>query len=638
MARSTFGGFGGDQVSLDPVGNSGFYKAAANLPATGTFWSASTGGTQYTDLVDPGTGVALAGVSTDAHGHVIPFKGPDGIVEGWVDFGGGRFKVTAVDSGIFLPVVTLDGRYESQTHAASTYSAKSGRRVTVWDYSPVGDGSADDSTAVQNAINAAGAGGSVYLGKGTFGNGRFRCNSPITLLANQTIQGDLSSVTNTGVPTNELYFSGLTARTVTDGVLNSTTTITSATAAFVAGDVGSVVSGTGIPNGASIASVTNSTTAVLSVAATSTASGVSLTFSQVGITAAAGCTIRGLQVRGPGSATTCVGMNVGAVEATYDQAYFMSWGIGVQQTGTYYSRFNRVSWRSCGVGLKLNGCYNVGLLVPRFACLNETTTAWGTAIQADTVRPLSIYGGSIEEYGAGGGISITAGLSQVSLFGVYWESNATTSPVGIKANNLSSIGLTLYGNLVYLDGHANWINLASSTARITSKGHMFSCAVGSATTPTVYSMTTGSTRGEIGPDEWTGVVKTGVGFDGLVAGNTPGLTVVRPTGITGSDVILSGRAISQAQKTVTANYTVTLDDYTVIGNGTSITVTLPDPLSGVAKGRRFVVKNINSTSLTLVCSPGTRTIDGATSLTLTQWQMVTVETDFATGYLVVAKV
>jgi hypothetical protein len=63
--------------------------------------------------VDPGTGVALAGVSTDAHGHVIPFKGPDGITEGWVDFGSGRFKVTTVDSGIFLTPTAGDGRYES---------------------------------------------------------------------------------------------------------------------------------------------------------------------------------------------------------------------------------------------------------------------------------------------------------------------------------------------------------------------------------------------------------------------------------------------------------------------------------------------------------------------------------------------
>jgi hypothetical protein len=68
------------------------------------------------------------------------------------------------------------------------------------------------------------------------------------------------------------------ARTVTDAVLNSTTTVTSASANFAASDVGRSVTGQGVPSGATIASVTNSTTIVLSAAATSTTTGVTLTF------------------------------------------------------------------------------------------------------------------------------------------------------------------------------------------------------------------------------------------------------------------------------------------------------------------------------------------------------------------------
>jgi hypothetical protein len=67
-----------------------------------------------------------------------------------------------------------------------------------------------------------------------------------------------------------------TNRTVTDAVLNSTTTVTSATAAFVAADIGRIVSATGIPAGTTIANVTNGTTAVLAAAATASATGVSL--------------------------------------------------------------------------------------------------------------------------------------------------------------------------------------------------------------------------------------------------------------------------------------------------------------------------------------------------------------------------
>ena len=68
------------------------------------------------------------------------------------------------------------------------------------------------------------------------------------------------------------------SRTVTDGATtSSSTTITSATAAFVAGDVGTIITGGSIPVGATIASVTNGTTAVLSAAPTATATAVPFT-------------------------------------------------------------------------------------------------------------------------------------------------------------------------------------------------------------------------------------------------------------------------------------------------------------------------------------------------------------------------
>lgn len=66
-------------------------------------------------------------------------------------------------------------------------------------------------------------------------------------------------------------------RTVADGVLNSTTTVTSATAAFGPDDVGRFISGpAGIPALTFISSVTNATTIILSAAATATASSQTL--------------------------------------------------------------------------------------------------------------------------------------------------------------------------------------------------------------------------------------------------------------------------------------------------------------------------------------------------------------------------
>jgi HK97 family phage major capsid protein len=67
------------------------------------------------------------------------------------------------------------------------------------------------------------------------------------------------------------------SRFVADAVLNSSTTVTSATAAFTSADVGSFITGAGIPAGATIASVTNATTVVISAAATATATSVTIT-------------------------------------------------------------------------------------------------------------------------------------------------------------------------------------------------------------------------------------------------------------------------------------------------------------------------------------------------------------------------
>lgn len=69
----------------------------------------------------------------------------------------------------------------------------------------------------------------------------------------------------------------------TDGVTtSSSTTLTSASAAFTSADVGRTISGSGIPAATTISSVTNGTTIVLSAAATATATGVSITIGRPG--------------------------------------------------------------------------------------------------------------------------------------------------------------------------------------------------------------------------------------------------------------------------------------------------------------------------------------------------------------------
>jgi subtilisin family serine protease len=69
---------------------------------------------------------------------------------------------------------------------------------------------------------------------------------------------------------------GFRNRVVTDGVVG-TSTVSSATAAFTAKDVGQTLSGTGIPAGATIQVVVDATTVVLSQAPPAALTGVTLT-------------------------------------------------------------------------------------------------------------------------------------------------------------------------------------------------------------------------------------------------------------------------------------------------------------------------------------------------------------------------
>ena len=71
--------------------------------------------------------------------------------------------------------------------------------------------------------------------------------------------------------------SGSADATFADAVFNSTTTVTSATAAFVAADVGKEITGAGIPAGTTIASRSSATTIILSQATTTTGTGKSIT-------------------------------------------------------------------------------------------------------------------------------------------------------------------------------------------------------------------------------------------------------------------------------------------------------------------------------------------------------------------------
>lgn len=75
---------------------------------------------------------------------------------------------------------------------------------------------------------------------------------------------------------NLWYFAPLVRSTADGAVTSGSTTVSSATIAFVAGDVGKVVQCPGVPVGTVIASVTSGTAAVMSAEANTTGSGLAL--------------------------------------------------------------------------------------------------------------------------------------------------------------------------------------------------------------------------------------------------------------------------------------------------------------------------------------------------------------------------
>ncbi|ASU83593.1 hypothetical protein CDO52_13030 [Nocardiopsis gilva YIM 90087] len=149
-----------------------------------TFWGAETGGTQITDLQDPGTGDPLgSSITSDGAGNIPAFLGPDGVTYLWgsasVDGSATRYAMTAVDVGDSFADVT------AELDALDTTVSDHGTRITTLEaqpsmdgwhvvtdaaYGATGDGSTDDTAAIQAALDQVqtDGGGTVYVPGGTY--------------------------------------------------------------------------------------------------------------------------------------------------------------------------------------------------------------------------------------------------------------------------------------------------------------------------------------------------------------------------------------------------------------------------------------------------------------------------------------
>lgn len=188
MARRTFGGTAADFLT-DSRGN-------VESGGTGTVWTARTGGTQITDLLDAnGAAVTTVSALASPEGMVL-FSGPDdGTSVVWVDFGGGRVKMVASNAPAYA----------------------SDLPINVKDYGALGDGTTNDRAAFVAAIAAVPAtGGSVFVPAGEYvisGGGLAWLDKP-------------GSFVGAGAGETRLVFSGTDGFTASNDGLSSEATFT----------------------------------------------------------------------------------------------------------------------------------------------------------------------------------------------------------------------------------------------------------------------------------------------------------------------------------------------------------------------------------------------------------------------------
>lgn len=220
-SRYQYGGDVSDFTYATQVAGSRIYVTLLANTVT-TFWSAQTGGTQYTDLLDANNN-PVTNISTDANGNLPIFQGPAGITAMWADAGGGRRIVHPTGSGSSLDADTannvgnpssltataLAATFVSLWQASTAYTAGqlvrdpfgftvsriangtsgssyNATEAALWKdvsgftrpqrFGAAGDGSTDDTSALQAALNAAVATGcTMQL------SGRYKTTSALSL-------------------------------------------------------------------------------------------------------------------------------------------------------------------------------------------------------------------------------------------------------------------------------------------------------------------------------------------------------------------------------------------------------------------------------------------------------------------------
>jgi len=210
----------------------------------------------------------------------------------------------------------------------------------------------------------------------------------------------------------------------------------------------------------------------------------------------------------------------------------------------------------------------------------------------------------------------STGGANVHVRGIHIEGHHLNQP----DSNIFSISTNsmLHVDGFTVDAASTVLNTSSTT--IMSNGSAYTCSLKNGTQHVVITAGTPWLNQVI----WTGSLNCPIDVYNVVP--ISGSQVDMPgTGARPDSAVGLAPPHVYATRTVTTSYTFA-GDYTVLANGTSLTITLPDPTTQPV-GTVLKVKNLNASAASVVSAGTSKTIDGASSVSMAQWAVLRAMSD-----------
>jgi len=209
--------------------------------------------------------------------------------------------------------------------------------------------------------------------------------------------------------------------------------------------------------------------------------------------------------------------------------------------------------------------------------------------------------------------SVTVNIGKALIVDGSNNATWTTFAAGVSSVNALTGAVSLItalipesGNLYYTDTRVtNNATVVANTAKVTNATHTGDVTGSGALTIAANAVTYAKMQA-------ISATKTLLGRITAGAGNTEEIAISGNLAMSATDLIVRTSKI----KTITANYSVPITEGTILVNGSSLTITLPDTAT-VANGDEFIIKNIaGATNNSLVVfNAGIEEIDGAATYT-----------------------